>query len=335
MRLLRWIGAVLVAALALVALVVLLLVTTSPDPESADAWSELPRLPAARGEVGSTVVERDGRPLLVAAGGFSRLTAATVADVHAFDPRARRWHELPDLPAAVHHPGAAAIEGDIYVSGGAPSATDRTAQESMWVLREGHERWEARSAMPEGREAHRMRAVGDRLYVVGGRGGETSDVLVYDVARDAWSRAAALPVPRHHIGLVLRDGELWALGGRDDDEQVLDDVHVWRPGDPAWREGPRLPRPVSGAVEGLAGGEIHLVGGEDPTAVGGEVIDTHLVLDPEARRWREEPPPPLAVHGAAGGVIDGRLLMAGGARRQGFLSPLAWTDFAAAHDPGG
>jgi hypothetical protein len=332
-RALRWIVAGLVALVLALGIVLVLLAVTNPRAGDARGWERLPGMPEPRGEVASTVVEREGRSLLLVAGGFEGLRAATSTAVHLLDAEQGRWRRLPDLPAARHHAAAAASGGDVYVSGGAPSATDRSPQRQLWVLRAGAGQWEPRADMPEGRSAHRMREVGGRLLVVGGRG-DAAGILVYDPGADTWSRGPALPRPRHHLGVVVRDGEVWALGGRDNDEQVLDDVHVWRPGEGGWREGPRLPRPVSAAVEAVLGGEIHLVGGEDPDVIGGGTIDSHLVLDRRQGRWREADPPPLAVHGAAGGAAGGRLVVAGGARRQGLLSPLAWTGVTSAFDPG-
>ena len=303
-----------------------MLVVTNPEPEDAPGWARLAPMPDGRGEVASTAA--GGK--LVVAGGFGGFLYQTVTTVEALDVRSGQWERLPDLPAARHHAAAAALGGDVYVSGGAASVTNWDGQRSVWVLRSGASEWEPRAPLPDGRQGHRMRALGGRLYVVGGRGDVAT--LVYDPAADRWSRAPALPGARHHLALVVRDGELWAIGGRDEDQDVLDAVHVWRPGEQAWRDAPRLPRPVSAAVEGVLDDRIHLVGGEDPAVPGGGTIDQHLVFDPDAPRpaWRERPPPPLAVHGAAGDVLGGRLIVAGGSRRQGPLSSISRTDFAAA-----
>jgi hypothetical protein len=321
----------LIGALAGVVVVAAGLAVTNPGPRPVPGWERVAELPQPRGEVASTAAELDG-PALVVAGGYTGLRASTSVAVHAYEPRRGRWRELPDLPEARHHAAAAAIDGDVYVGGGAPSATDRTARPTLWVLRRGEGRWQALAAMPEGREGHRMRAAGGRLYVVGGRGG-SSDALVYDPSRDAWSRGPALPTPRHHLGVVVRHGRLWALGGRTEDDTLVDAVHSWRPGEPRWRSEPPLPRPVSGAAEGVVDGTSHLVGGEDPAIFGGETIDVHLTLPRGADRWAQTGRTPLAVHGAAAGVLGGRLVIAGGARRHGLLSPLAWTDMAAAYAP--
>ena len=334
LRVLRVLGAgaglvVLAGILAVVGLV-----ATTPAPEPAPGWQEEADMPDARGEVASTVVDRAGSERLVVAGGLQGLSARTSVAVHELDPTTGTWQRLPDLPEPRHHPAAAALDGDVYLSGGAPSVTGWTSQDSLWVLREGAGQWDELAAMPEGRDSHRMRVLDGRLHVVGGHG-DSGATLVYDPAEDAWSRAAALPVPRHHLAVVVHAGELWAIGGRDDEEAVLDAVHVWDPGSDEWREGPALPVPVSAAVEGVLDGRIHLIGGEDPAVPGGAVSDEHLVLDPAREAWQRAQPAPVPVHGAGGGTVDGRLVVAGGSKRQGALSPFAWTGLTFAYEPAG
>jgi N-acetylneuraminic acid mutarotase len=332
-RWLRWLGGTLAVALAVAVVTVVGLGLTNPSEEDRQGWEQLADVPDPRGEVASTVVERDGREVLVVAGGYTGRRAATVASVHAFDPQRGAWEALPDLPEPRHHAGAAGLDGDLYVSGGARSATDREARTSLWVLRDGAEGWEELVPMPEGRESHRMVALHGRLHVIGARHGE-GEVLTYDPDADSWSVAAPLPEPRHHLGVLVVGEEIWAVGGRDEDEDVLDAVHVWNPVEDTWRAGPALPFPVSAAAEGVLDGAIHLVGGEDPSVPGGEVLQAHLVLPQRADVWEEATPAPVSTHGAGRGVIGGRLFVAGGSARQGLLSPAAWTPSTAAYDPG-
>jgi hypothetical protein len=82
-------------------------------------------------------------------------------------------------------------------------------------------------------------------------------------------------------------------------------------------------------------GRILISGGEDPSQ-GGGVIDRHWVLDTslgDAAVWQELSPPPLAVHGAHGASLDGRLLIVGGALRQGAFSRFSWTGANQAYLP--
>lgn len=347
-RVVRWFVTAVVVLVLIVLGAVVLLSATGPAPRDRAGWALLDELPEPRGEVTSTVVRWGEDEILVVAGGFRGRSARTADTVDALDPADGTWRGLPRLPAPRHHAGAAAIGGDVYVSGGATGATDRSSHDELWMLPSeageaalggGDGRadggWQPLAPMPEPRVGHRMVALDGRLLVIGGRG-RSADTLVYHPDEDRWSRAAPLPIPRHHLAVVVLEGEVWALGGRDEDEAVLDVVHRWRPGDDRWRDGPRLPVPVSAAAEGVLDGAIHLVGGEDPAVAGGGVLDRHIVLRPgapESRRWEDATPPPVATHGAGRGVIGGRLIVTGGSARQGLLSPAAWSPLTASYDP--
>lgn len=316
------VGAVLVLPLAAVCVLAL----TNPSPRTVDRWGTVAPLPHARGEVASAARELpSGGGELFVAGGLAPI-AASSDRVSVYRTETERWEELPRLPAGRHHAGAAIIGADLFVTGGAESATGRSPTDSQWVLRGGASSWQELEPMPEGRWGHRMVAIGKRLFVVGG-GGPTSRMLIHSEG-DGWSAGAEMPVPRDHLAVVVRGGEIWAIGGRDGDG-LLADVHIYSPERDSWREGPALPEPISAAAEGVLGGDIHLVGGEDPALLGGGVIDRHLRLRRGAEEWEALPGPPLPVHGAAGGVIGGELLVAGGAARQGPLSAISWTDYAA------
>jgi hypothetical protein len=79
---------------------------------------------------------------------------------------------------------------------------------------------------------------------------------------------------RDHLGTVVLDGEICAIGGRSDDQGVQRRVDI---------------------------------------------------CDPAGDQWRDGPLPIVDVHGAGGGTVEGDLLVAGGSRRQGVLTPLAIT----------
>jgi hypothetical protein len=187
--------------------------------------------------------------------------------------------------------------------------------------------------MPDARLGHRMVAVGDRLYVVGGIGA-TASVLIYDPATDTWTTGAAIPASRDHLAAVAVGDEIWAIGGRSGGRNHPR-VDIYDTGTDSWREGPPLPEPTSGAAEGVVDGVIYISGGEDPGGAGG-VIDRHWMLDTRlgnAAVWEPLSPPPLTVHGAHGAALGGRFLIVGGALRQGAYSRLSWTPSAQAFRP--
>jgi hypothetical protein len=311
----------------------LLTSNTYPRPD-ADGWARLENLPGPRGESGATVAvpgpagvpdicpRSPCLPQFYVLGGLSGLLGRTVDRVDILDAGTGKWRRGPALPEPRHHPGAASIEGAVYVSGGSKRAMNWAPESNLWILRPGSDRWDSLPDMPEGRMGHQMVATNGKLYVIGGRG-NSSRVLIYD-RTTGWTAGAAMPQKRDHLGAVLVGNRIYAIGGRD--SRILRRVDVYDIASDSWSEGPALPGATSGmAAELLSDGRIHVVGGEDPGTIGGNVIDRHYVFDPNIGTWSTGPVPILAVHGAASEEVAGLLVIAGGARRQGALSILAWT----------
>lgn len=311
-RLLRLIIIVVIA----LALVVVGLRVTNPRLSERGGWSRLRDLPAARGEVASAV--GDGKLYVI--GGLRGL--GTVADaVSVYDIEADRWERRTTRGPKTHHAAAATVDGSVYVTGGADSATDWTPSDALTRLSRG--RTATLRRMPEGRQGHAMVALGDRLYVVGGVG-ETSDTLIYDVRRARWTRGADLPLPRDHLRAVAWRGKVWTIGGRTGDP--VRRVDVYDPRKDSWTRGPDLPEPMSAMAVGVIDDTLRVIGGEDPDLFGGRVSDDHFVLDRGAEQWLTGTPALLAVHGGGYGVHEDKLIIVGGASRQGALSTISWTD---------
>jgi hypothetical protein len=177
------------------------------------------------------------------------------------------------------------------------------------------------------------------LFVIGGVGGPASGpgmagrVLIYDPVTESWSEGAAMPQNRDHLGAVLVDGKIWAIGGRAGGLNHAS-VDIYDPERDTWRVAPTLPEPTSGAAEAIVDGVIYVSGGEDPA---GAIVDRHWRLDTAAgagAAWEVLPPPPLAVHGVPGVAIDGRFLVIAGSTRPGGQSNTGWTGAVQAYVPG-
>lgn len=335
MRVLGALARILVVALLLLALLVLFLWVSTPTPRSSSpGWTRLADGPQGRGEVasavGTGVAGCAAAACLYVAGGLHG-PGWTSSTLSVYDPDEDAWHRGPSLPAGRHHAAAAFLDGSLYVTGGGTRATSFSPVADVWALRSGDGGWERLSDMPEGRLGHQLVTLDGRLYVVGGDG-PTADVLVLDPASGRWTRGAPIPEGRDHLGAVVLDGEIWAIGGRPGDAPTTR-VDVYDAAADEWRSGPALPRPVSAAAIGVLGADIHVVGGEDPRALRGGVIDRHLVLRDASGEWEDGPRPLVATHGSGSGVIDDRLYVFGGSRRQGLLSVLGWTGLTAVFDP--
>lgn len=332
-----WRAALRVVAIGLGVVVIVLVAgyaalrLTAPAPRPAAAWSAAAPLPGPRGESAGAVLDTDEGERLAVVGGLRGLGRTTDA-VTLYDPGADAWTRAPALPGPRHHPAAAGLDGRLHVTGGTASAVDLgAATPQLWAWEPGGEAWEELEPLPRPRWGHRLIAHDGRLYAVGGRPG--ARVQIYE-PEEGWRLGAPIPEVRDHLGVVAHDEELWALGGRDADEELTARVDVYDPARDTWRAGPDLPAPVSAAAVGVVDARIHVVDGEDPATLGGGVLDAHWVLDPAVGSWEPGAPSRLPVHGAADGVVGGRLHVAGGATRQGALSVTAWTDEVQVLDPG-
>lgn len=323
---LKWIGILLGVLVGFWIVVIAVLLITNPEPSDRIGWERHADSPVARGEVAGTVV--DGTLLM--AGGFRGVWGTTDA-VDAYSVAKDVWIDLPDLPEARHHAAAASVDDRAYVTGGGSSVLDWEPHDDAWVLIPDADRWQRIDALPEGRLGHDMVSFDGKLYVIGGDG-HTTRVLIYD-PETGWSTGAAQPgEERDHLKAVVVENEIWALGGRiDDDPQPT--VDVYDPMADEWTEGPELPEGMSAMAVGVLEGRVHVVGGEDPALLTGNAVKRHFSIAPDEAEWERESDAMVQFHAAASGVIDGRLYIAGGSRRQGPLSPLAYTGLTQSFGP--
>jgi N-acetylneuraminic acid mutarotase len=102
------------------------------DPE-ADAWSPGPPMPTSRGGMGAAVV---GHWIFVAGGeGNEGDPSGVFAQFEVLDTVRGTWTSLPPMPTPRHGMGAAAVDGVVYVPGGADEqAFGAVATHEAWVL---------------------------------------------------------------------------------------------------------------------------------------------------------------------------------------------------------
>jgi N-acetylneuraminic acid mutarotase len=134
----------------------------------------------------------------------------------------------------------------------------------------------------------------------------------YDPATDRWRARSPLPRSLDHIGTVVLNGKIYAVGGfvgggvhRDGQNTAFEydpSLDTWRILSPL-----KAGRGSVGAV--ALDGKIHAIGGRAPD---GTTVATHEAYDPATNSWRELAPLPKARDHVAAAVIDGKIHVAGG-----------------------
>ncbi|MDE2490831.1 MAG: caspase family protein [Elusimicrobia bacterium] len=289
------------------------------DPKR-DAWSPLTPLRVPRDGAGAVL---DGKLYFI---GGNRSGYCT-SRVEAYDPSSRTWTPRAPLPVAACEPSAASFGGRIYVFGGAD--TSGRKYDSVWIYDPRADSWRRGAPMPTARYSFPSVPFGDRIYTFGGYGVRTfSDAVeVYDPARDAWSVETPLPAKMESLA-AASDGRRIYLAGGDPDPGAPGDARrsVWAY-DPArdasdgevpargrpWTRLAPMRSPRYMPVLQTVGGRLYVFGGR----VSMSPSNARVAAVPEAydvRRgvWSSLPAMEAPPFHAPSGVLDGRIVIAGG-----------------------
>jgi N-acetylneuraminic acid mutarotase len=149
------------------------------------------------------------------AGGIDS-TAQTTAVVYRFDPNAKMWKRLSDLPGPRHHMPLVVVNDTLYALGG---FSDRrfAPESSVWAYRASTDTWEPRAPLPAPRGGSAAGVVNGQIVLVGGFGlgrALLDTTVIYDARTNRWRNAAVIPTKRDHLEAQVVNGILYAIGGR-------------------------------------------------------------------------------------------------------------------------
>jgi hypothetical protein len=281
------------------------------DIAASAAWQERRTSPLpAQSELAVTAYE--GK--LYALGGFGAPRA-----LRRYDPLSDQWSVLPDLPAGRDHLAAFALDGALYMTGGAAlGGGDQAHAGHRFLLDAG--RWEPVPAL--------RASFGSHATVAGGYAfiGDASGQLQQFDPHGERVRLIAAPdfTPRDHSQLVAFLDEIWMIGGRSPETTA---VRIYDPVSEQWRIGPSI-RHARGGFAAAASEDTLVI-------TGGEVISIGLYNEPRSEwiragdaQWSLAPELPVAVHGTAGAVIDGRFYVVSGSAQPGAIAGASGRSFA-------
>uniref|UniRef100_A0A8C5K1Z6 Kelch-like 33 n=1 Tax=Jaculus jaculus TaxID=51337 RepID=A0A8C5K1Z6_JACJA len=239
--------------------------------------------------------------------------------VEAEVPGQERWRE-PDHALVV-------IGGD----GLRPDMARRQPSRKVWWARAfrcgmGLVRtveWGRLPALPApGRFRHGAASIaGSELYVCGGQdfyshANTLASTLRWKPSQEDWEEMAPLCQARSFFPLVALDGQLYALGGRDNGI-ALNSVETYNPELNVWRPAPALPEPCFAHAAAILEGRLYMSGGCTGT---GQYLNSLLHYDPKLEKPGTLLSPmgiPRAGHVMA--ALGGRLYVAGGVGETGDL----------------
>lgn len=191
-----------------------------------DTWAPLASMPAgtARGSsvVGvysNTIYLAGGQPFLELVPPYRQ---PGVDLVSSYNTLTNSWDttSLPPLPQVRQHASGAVVGSVFYVVGGREfsvgSFHDTVFALDLENLADG---WKTMAAMPTARGSLACAALDTIIYCFGGEGNPSNDneifgqVEAYDTVHDSWSVLPDMEVPRHGMGALAMDGNIWIPGG--------------------------------------------------------------------------------------------------------------------------
>lgn len=291
----------------------------SPIPLAAKPgyWEELPRLPIPTAEMG--VIECGGKVHVI--GGYARQSVNS--DFHqVYDPKARTWSMMAPYPYPCNHLSLVVIGRRIYSFGGFIEQ-NRCPHSRCFVYDLDTDSWEPLPNLLRPRGAISAVVLEGRIHLLAGRDIRSTDwheaydptSKTYEILPNMRGSTPTQPFngQRDHMGAVVADGKIHAIGGRKDSYEFNTGLHsVYDPATNKWSFLRPLPTTRSGICCGYAAGWIVVFGGEAP----GLVYEANEGYDIKTDRWERLAPMPVprhGLHGATVAVIGKTFYVPGGA----------------------
>jgi len=222
----------------------------------------------------------------------------------ALPAAAADWAPLPAMPTARFGAGAAAVNGNFYVLGGAEVVN--LADVSVWNETSGS--WSQAPAMGTARQFPGAAAVGGQVYAMGGYGPFGAPVATaerFDPSANAWSPIAAMPGVRALAGVAVLNGSIYVMSGEGDAGVPQASCYRFDPAG-GWTQVQAVSMARSGATAAVMNGEVYLMGGAN-----GAALTSTEIFNP-ASGWRAGPPMPEALWMPASASFEGRIWVMGG-----------------------
>ncbi len=130
------------------------------------------------------------------------------------------------------------------------------------ALRVADGTWQVLPPLPQPLAGHSVAALGEQLYVIGGRTveGLNSAVWVFDTRAQAWRAAEPLPTPRSQLAAAALDGRLYAIGGYDG-QREYSTCEYFEPASNRWSACAPMIIPRGGLSLAQIGSSLYAVGG--------------------------------------------------------------------------
>jgi hypothetical protein len=239
-----------------------------------------------------------------------------------YDPTLDTWTPGPLLPIALHHATMVSYRNTLYLIGGfVPQGGNvlGAASARVLVLNKTGTDWLNGPSLHHARAAGAAAVVGGKIVVVGGRTGNSQQLVkpteIFDGT--SWHDAAAIPDPVNHLAAASDGTYLYAVGGHKITETSnITAVQRFNPATGAWTQLKPMPTAVSGLGAAVVGGRLITAGGDNAIAV----FNTVQAYDLTTKTWSPLPSLPQARTGMGLVTFRNVLYSLDGAAKPGHIA---------------
>ena len=150
------------------------------------------------------------------------------------------------------------------------------------------------------------------LYAVGGSDGQhhLDSVERYEAVEDVWHPVAPMRTARRNCGVGVLNGQLYAVGGRNENKQVMDNIERYDSKEDRWEH---VEHPMRTAryflAVGVMGAKLYIVGGVDKRNASLSSAESY---DSVTGTWTQVSSMSQRRYGCGAGVLNGKLYVVGG-----------------------
>jgi N-acetylneuraminic acid mutarotase len=185
----------------------------SYDPIN-NIWNTLSPMPTARQHSNCCVVDNK----IYVLGGITSWADKTDKN-EVYDPKTDSWQSLSPLPNPIENPIIASVDNNIYALCG----------NILWMYDTSSDMWETKENCPAWISVmFGCAVISDKIIIPGGQNEEekaVSSVYIYDTKKDKWSKSTDLPKPIQIGGITTLNGNLYMIGGCNNDFSKYDNVY--------------------------------------------------------------------------------------------------------------
>jgi N-acetylneuraminic acid mutarotase len=213
------------------------------------------------------------------------------------------------------------LNGVLYMFGGAPGLSQPTAEAWSLDTKSPGAQWKALAPMPTARISAYAAAVNGKIYIMGGwyQNGNARvvppQVLEYDPAANTYETKASMTSPSYFMAGAVVENKIFVMGGIINNA-YSNSTQVYDPATDKWAASTASTLSSGHATASAIDNVIYLIGGNTSatayfkTVLKGTVTGTTIT-------WKKMGDFPIFIAGAASGVANGTLYVAGGVNAEG------------------